>query len=122
MSIISVNPFRCRVWSLHSRADECLTEESCKTEIESFEKHGQLVPVLGRRIRDNSNYDIELIYGARRLFVACYLNQPLRVDVRTISDRDGIIAMDLENRLRKDISAYERGASYARWLRDGHFD
>jgi ParB family chromosome partitioning protein len=31
------------------------------------------------------------------------------------------MAMDTENRLRKDISPYERALSYARWLRSGHF-
>jgi ParB family chromosome partitioning protein len=121
MSITAANPLRCRVWNLHSRLDENLTEESCRAEIESFEKHGQLVPALGRRVRGDPDYDIELIYGARRLFIARYLNRPLLVELRDISDRDGIIAMELENRLRQDISAYERGLSYERWLRTGHF-
>jgi ParB family chromosome partitioning protein len=121
MAAITVSPFRCRVWSLHSRLDESLTEESCKAEIESFEKHGQLIPALGRRLRGDREYDVELIYGARRLFVCRLLSQPLLVELRDVSDRDGIIAMDLENRLRKDVSAYERALSYARWLREGHF-
>jgi ParB family chromosome partitioning protein len=121
MSITTVNPSRCRVWSLHSRLDETLTEETCRKEIESFEKHGQLVAVLGRRLRNDPGFDVELIYGARRLFVARLLNLPLKVDLREISDRDGIIAMETENRLRKDISAYERSLSYTRWLQEGHF-
>jgi ParB family chromosome partitioning protein len=29
--------------------------------------------------------------------------------------------MDVENRHRKNVSAYERGLSYARWIRKGHF-
>jgi ParB family chromosome partitioning protein len=41
--------------------------------------------------------------------------------LRDVSVRDGIVAMDTENRLRRDISAYERGTSYDRWLREGHF-
>lgn len=121
MSILSINPLRCRVWNLHSRLDENLTEESCRSEIESFEKHGQLIPALGRRLRGDPDYDIELIYGARRLFVARHLNLPLLVEVREVSDHDGIVAMELENRVRQDISAYERGTSYDRWLREGHF-
>lgn len=121
MATIAINPLRCRVWNLHSRLDESLTEESCRLQIASFEKHGQLIPALGRRLRGNPDYDIELIYGARRLFVARHLNVPLLVELRDISDRDGIVAMDLENRLRQDVSAYERGTSYDRWLRDGYF-
>jgi ParB family chromosome partitioning protein len=122
MPTIAINPLRCRVWNMHSRLDENLTEESCRSQIASFEKHGQLIPVLGRKLRGNSGYDVELIYGARRLFVARHLNVPLIVELRDISDRDGIIAMDLENRLRQDVSAYERGVSYDRWLREGYFE
>jgi ParB/RepB/Spo0J family partition protein len=122
MRTIAINPLRCRVWNLHSRLDESLTEESCRSQIASFEKHGQLIPALGRRLRGNPDYDVELIYGARRLFVARHLNVPLMVELREITDRDGIVAMDLENRLRQDVSAYERGVSYDRWLREGYFE
>jgi ParB family chromosome partitioning protein len=121
MTAIAVNPLRCRIWNLHPRLEENLTEESCRMEIESFEKHGQLIPVLGRRLRGNPDYDIELIYGARRLFVARHLGMPLKVELRDICDREGIIAMEAENRLRRDISPYERALSYSRWLREGHF-
>jgi ParB family chromosome partitioning protein len=72
-------------------------------------------------LRGDPDHDIELIYGARRLFVARYLNKPLLVDIREMSDREAIIAMDIENRQRTDISPYERAVSYARWLRTGHF-
>lgn len=121
MPTVAVNPLRCRVWGLHSRLEESLTEESCRAEIASFAKHGQLIPAMGRRVRGDTEFDVELIYGARRLFVARHLNRPLLVELCEISDRDGIIAMDLENRLRQDVSAYERAVSYDRWLREGYF-
>jgi ParB family transcriptional regulator, chromosome partitioning protein len=119
--LLLVNPFRCRIWEFHDRLDEYLTEESCKEEIASVEKHGQVVPVLGRCIRDDPDYDVELIFGARRLFVARHLNKPLLVRVKQISDHEALLAMEVENRLRMDISAYERGLSYARWMRAGLF-
>jgi ParB family chromosome partitioning protein len=118
--VVSVNPFRCRLWALHDRLEEHITEESCKAEIESFLQYGQLVPALGRRVRDG-NYDVELIYGARRLFAARHLNVPLLVEVRPVSDKEAVVAMDIENRQRKDISPYERGLNYVRWLRRGFF-
>jgi len=120
-NIVSVSPFRTRMWSLHDRLDQHLNEETCKAEIDSFSRHGQLVPVLGRVLRGDPAYDIELIYGARRLFVARHINKPLLVDLREMSDREAIVAMDIENRQRADVSPYERGMSYARWLRSGHF-
>ena len=120
--IVSVNPFRCRMWSLHDRLEEQITEASCRAEIESIQRHGQLVPALGRRLKGEPMHDVELVYGARRLFVARHLNLPLKIELREMTDRDAIVAMDIENRQRQDISPYERGLSYARWLREGHFN
>jgi ParB family transcriptional regulator, chromosome partitioning protein len=119
--ISTVSPFRCRMWTLHDRCQDHITEDSCREEIKSFQKHGQLVPALGRPLRNDPTHDVELIFGARRLFVARHLNLSLRVELRELSDREAIAAMDIENRQRQDISAYERGASYAAWLRDGYF-
>jgi ParB family transcriptional regulator, chromosome partitioning protein len=121
-SIKLVDPFRCCMWELHDRLEEDITEESCRAEIESFLKHGQLVPVLGRPLRGDDAHDVELIFGARRLFVARHLNKPLAVELREVSDREAIIAMDIENRQRTDISPYERGLGYARWLRAKFFE
>lgn len=120
-STVSISPFRCRMWAHHDRIEAQISEETCRIEIESFSAHGQLVPVLGRTLRGDPACDVELIYGARRLFVARHLNKPLLVQLRDLSDKDAIIAMDIENRHRSDISPYERGLSYARWLRTGHF-
>jgi hypothetical protein len=50
-----VDPFRCRMWSLHDRMEEYLNEETCRAEIQSFLKNGQLIPVLGRRLRGASS-------------------------------------------------------------------
>jgi ParB family transcriptional regulator, chromosome partitioning protein len=118
---ISINPSRCRMWYLHHRVEEDIDERTCKAEIQSFREHGQRVPVLGRSLHGDPTHDVELIYGARRLFVARYLNVPLLVELCTCSDREGIIAMNVENGQRTDISPYERGLGYERWLRAGHF-
>ena len=119
--IILVSPFRCRMWPFHDRIESHVGEETCRAEIESFSQHGQFVPVLGRPLHGDPTHDIELIYGARRLFVARHINKPLAVELREITDREAIVAMDIENRQRTDISPYERGVSYARWLRSGYF-
>jgi ParB family chromosome partitioning protein len=120
--IVRVNPFRCRMWPLHDRLGDYITEESCRAEIESFTRYGQLVPALGRALREDRDCDVELIYGARRLFVAQHLNVPLHVELLELSDKQALVAMDIENRHRRDISAYERGVNYARWLRTKYFN
>jgi len=119
--IISVNPFRCRIWDLHDRFEGEINEETCRAEIESVALHGQFVPALGRPLRGQPDYDVELICGARRLFVARHIGHELAVELREMSDKEALIAMDAENRQRCDISPYERGMSYAQWLRRGFF-
>ena len=110
-----------RMWNSHDRLEEQVTEQSCRDEIESVRTHGQLFPVLGRALKHDMTHDFELVYGSRRLFVARHLNIPLQVEVGEISDREALIALDIENRQRKDLSPYERGRSYASWIRSGLF-
>jgi ParB/RepB/Spo0J family partition protein len=79
------------------------------------------VPVLARRLKDDPDFEIELTCGARRLFATRHLKIPLLVELHEFSDREALIAMDIENRQRQDISPYERGLSYKRWLQSGVF-
>ena len=120
--IVSVSPFRCRVWDFHDRLEHLIIEDTCRAEITSFSKHGQLVVALGRPVHGDPDHDIELICGARRLFVARHLNVQILVELREMTDRAAVIAMDVENRQRLDLSPYERGLSFARSLRAGHFE
>jgi ParB-like chromosome segregation protein Spo0J len=53
--------------------------------------------------------------------VARHLNVPLIVELREMTDAQAIAAMHSENFNRKDVSPYERGLSYARFLRSGIF-
>jgi ParB family transcriptional regulator, chromosome partitioning protein len=119
--VLSVSPFSCRMWPFHERLEEHINESSCRELIESFEAHGQRIPALGRPVRKDCGVDVELIYGARRLFAARHLNRHLLVEIKELSDRDAIVAMDIENRQRADISAYERAQSYLAYLRSGQF-
>jgi len=119
--VIQVSPFRCRMWDGHARLEEHINEETCQAEIASFLSHGQQMPVLGRPLSGRDGHDYELIYGARRLFVARHLNVPLLMTPRELSDREATVALDIENRQRKELSPYERGLGYIGWLRSGVF-
>jgi len=119
--VIQVSPFRCRMWDGHARLEEYINEETCQAEISSFLGHGQQTPVLGRPLDGRDGYDYELIYGARRLFVAQHLNVPLLLVSRDVSDREATAALDIENRHRRELSPYERGRGYLGWLRSGVF-
>ncbi len=116
MAIEQVEPARCVLWQFHERFGDELNRESCRELITSIQRHGQRHPVLGRRLAGGRGASIELIYGGRRLFAAARLGVKLLVDVQELNDRAGIVEMEIENRLRADISPYERGMSYRRWL------
>jgi len=119
--VIPINPFCCRMWNGHERLEDQINEATCREEIKSVLNHGQQIPVLGRPLKGDRNHSYELVYGARRLFIARHLNVPLLTQVRELSDREAIIALEIENRQRKDLSPYERGRSYNAWLRSGLF-
>lgn len=119
--ICLVTPFRCRVWTEHARLEECLTENTCHSEIQSLRAHGQLIPALGRRVYNDPLHDVEIVCGARRLFAARHLNVPLKVQVVELSDREAAVALDIENNQRQHISQYERARGYAQWLKNGMF-
>jgi ParB family chromosome partitioning protein len=67
-------------------------------------------------------HDVEIICGARRLYAARHLNIDIAIELRDLSDRAGIVLLDIENRQRRDWSAYERGRSFASWLSAGFFE
>jgi ParB family chromosome partitioning protein len=116
MAIEQVEPAKCTLWQFHERFGDELSGESCRELIASIQRHGQRHPVLGRRLAGTPGKKIELIYGGRRLLAAAQLGVNLLVDVRELHDREAIVEMEVENRLRIDISPYERGMSYRRWL------
>jgi ParB/RepB/Spo0J family partition protein len=109
------------MWDMHDRLGEDIDIRSCASLIDSFRKHGQKHPVLGRVAAGSNDFEFELVYGARRLFAAQHLGMDLLVDVRAFDDRAALVEMDVENRVRTDISPYERGRSYRRWLGAGYF-
>lgn len=120
-SLVSVDPFRCRMWIAHDRLEEHITEENCAKEIQSFRTHKQRKPALGRPLHNDPDHDIELISGARRLFIARLLQVPLLVELRELTDREAILEMHVD-RLRKDLSPYELGLSYLAWIRGNYFE
>jgi ParB family transcriptional regulator, chromosome partitioning protein len=119
--LVWANPNRCRAWDKHDNLDDAVGETIGLKQIASAAAHLQVVPVVGRNIINDPHYDFELICSSRRLFVARHLSAPLLVDVRNLTDRDAATLIDIDNRHAADVSAYERGLSYERWLHCGLF-
>lgn len=117
-----ISPFRCRVWAQHSRPEEQLTEQACRSLRESIARNGQHQPALGRPVTDDPDYDIEIICGARRHAAALALGRDLLVEVRVISDAEAYVAMYEENVERKDDCAYVQGQILRRALLTGAYN
>lgn len=122
MTILFVDPNRCRLWEMNGRMEDYVDDESCEQEILSISAHGQLIPAIGRQLIDDPIHDVEIICGARRLYIAKRLSTTLRVELRNLTDKEAIVLIDAENRHRRDWSAYERGRSFLRWMAAGFFD
>ena len=66
-----VDPRRCRPWRLHNRDLEKLSKETCADLIESFlSAKKQKIPAIERRLKDDKDYDYEIIAGVRRWWTA----------------------------------------------------
>jgi ParB family chromosome partitioning protein len=114
-----VDPARCRIWPGNARRYELLTYEACEELIESIiVEGGQKMPAIVRRLKDDPDHDYEVIAGSRRHWAVTWLranNYPdmaFLVQPEIITDEAAFRLADLENRVRDDISAYERALNY----------
>jgi ParB family transcriptional regulator, chromosome partitioning protein len=118
-----IDPALCRPWSLHNRDLDHLNVESCADLIESIKAEGkQRIPAIVRRLKDDPDYEYEIIAGVRRWWTISWLrtnNYPdflYLVTIQTVTDEEGFRLADVENRARKDISDLERARDYLRAL------
>ncbi len=109
-----VDPGKCQLWSKHNRQYDLLNEVRCADLIEGFKSTGkQEFPAIVRRIEgEGSEYEFEVICGARRHWTATYLGWELLIEIRELSDEEAFRLADIENRDRVDISDYERAVDY----------
>ena len=119
-SPVRISPFRCRVWALHNRLEDALNEKNCAEEIESIRIHGQQVPAIARPVRNDPDYDAEIIVGALRLYAASVLKIDLLVEFCDLTDKEAIIVMHVYS-LQKELSPYEKGCAYRAWLNSRNF-
>lgn len=118
-----VDPARCRMWLEHNRDYGLLSEERCSDLIESIKAQGrQEVPAIVRRVKDDPDFDFEVICGARRHWSVTWLRghhyPDIRflVEIRELTDEEAFRVSDLENRAREDLTALERARDYLRAL------
>lgn len=86
---------------------------------DSIAAHGQQVPILVRPHTDLRG-QFEIIYGRRRLMAIRTLGIPAKALVRSLDDKEAILAQGHENNHRKDPSFIEK-ALFARELEDAAY-
>lgn len=118
-----VDPARCRMWAEHNRDYGLLSYDRCSDVIESIKAQGrQEVPAIVRRVKDDPDFDFEVICGARRHWSVSWLrdnNYPdfrFLIEIRELTDEEAFRVSDLENRAREDLTALERARDYLRAL------
>jgi ParB family chromosome partitioning protein len=121
--ILWVPADRCRPWAYHNRDQSLLNEESCTDLIDSFKSEGrQRLPAIVRRLKDNPDFDFEIIAGVRRHWTVSWLNAhnypdfEFLVNVQTLTDEEAFRLADVENRARKDLTDLERARDYLQAL------
>jgi ParB family chromosome partitioning protein len=117
----AVDPAICRIWSAHNRDYAHLSEETCADLITSLRAQGrQEVPAIVRRVTGDPVIRFEVICGARRHWSVSWLRAhdypdfKFLVEPREMTDEEAFRVADLENRLRRDLSVFERATDYAR--------
>ncbi len=114
-----VDPARCRPWRMHNRDLDHLTEESCRDLIDSFlAAKKQRIPAIVRRLKDDPEFDYEIVAGVRRWWTVKWLRAhhhpefEYLVTIQSVTDEEAFRVSDVENRARKDISDWERAKEY----------
>ncbi len=121
-SLLEIAPARCTPWKYHNRDKLWLTRSRCLDLIRSIEKNGQIEPILVRALKDNPDYDFEIICGVRRWFSCMQIsNQKVLAYVTEADDKQCMIIMHSENADSKDISDFERAVSFAEQMKSGAF-
>jgi ParB family chromosome partitioning protein len=114
-----VDPARCRMWEHHNRRYALLSPTGCSELLEGLRSQGmQEFPAIVRRLRDEKDYDYEVICGARRHWAVSHLRNVEHRDIkflieeRELTDEAAFRLADIENRARQDLSDYERALDY----------
>ena len=125
-----VDPNDILPWGPKDRMDVELTPVNSGDEVEviaevsdlaeSIEANGQQVPVL---LRPSGTKDgkFEVIYGRRRILACRMKSIPVKSLIRSMEDREALLAKGLENASREGLSFYER-ARFAKQMMAEDYD
>ena len=127
--LLELDPKKIRATEFRNRHERSLLTDDPKfVELKSsLEQHGQETAIRVRPLKNAPPFEFEIISGHRR-HAACLVldasaehgfNVLAIVDTTATDARDLVLKMYRENEERYDLSAYEKGRMFERWLDAG---
>lgn len=124
--VLELDPKKIRATGFRNRHERSLLADDPKFVelMASLQAHGQEIPIRVRPVKDALPFDFEIVSGHRR-HAACLALDAASVDgfpILAMVDadvedaRDLVLKMYRENEERYDLSAFEKGHMFARWL------
>ena len=117
MKIIEVLPNSVRNWKFHDRPEMELGDIAALAQ--EFKEVGQQQPCIVRALKNEVQYQYEIIAGERRWRASLLAKTKLKVIVKELSDNEAALVQITENSNRKDLSDYAKGMSYAQLIDNG---
>lgn len=129
--VLAIDPKRVRFSSLANRDERSLdiADEAFRELKLSLQQHGQEFPIKVRPIEGDAAHDFEVVAGHRRLKACVDLDResPGGFQILAILDSNAAelksiaLKMYRENKIREDLTPYEYGRMFRKWIDAGVF-
>ena len=129
--VLELDPKRVRFSSIANRDERSLTvKDAAFLELKNdLAQSGQEFPIKVREIQGEPSYDYEVVAGHRRLKACLELDRETQggfrvlaiLDANTAELKNIALKMYRENKVREDLSPYEYGRMFRKWLDAGVF-
>lgn len=130
--LLELDPKRIRATEFRNRHERSLLADDPKfVELKaSLQANGQENPIRVRPVKNALPFEFEIVSGHRRHAACLALDASspggfpvlALVDAGAADARDLVLKMYRENEERYDLSAFEKGRMFARWLEAGIYD
>jgi ParB family chromosome partitioning protein len=130
--LLELDPKKIRATEFRNRHERSLLADDPKfVELKaSLLAHGQENPIRVRPVKHALPFEFEIVSGHRRHAACLALDAEAAdgfpvlalVDAGVADARDLVLKMYRENEERYDLSAFEKGRMFARWLEAGVYD
>lgn len=130
--LLELDPKKIRATEFRNRHERSLLADDPKfIELKaSLQTHGQENPIRVRPVRNALPYEFEIVAGHRRHAACLTLDAESAegfpvlalIDGAVTDARDLVLKMYRENEERYDLSAFEKGRMFARWLESGIYE